>query len=208
MSTEDRKSEESLIHVTEQAPPCIEIVEVEDILARPDADRYLILTKDIERPCFRIVAGKLEPVKRTYNVSLRNTVQLSAYDELHLVLKIPSEIAYYEIPSSIQEYTLDAVLSFDSEEGCVSVKSELSSAIEYNCGWVTFNLVFTIPSNDTETYNKICNLQYSMCFPPTELVDKRVACEVKPHETVFKYRTEACLYVYADQGTTTGAGGP
>ena len=74
-------------------------IECTNILNRPtEIGQYLLLTKDIQLPCFRIIGKKLEPVKKSYKINLRNEIDILTTDTITLDVKIPIELGDYEIP--------------------------------------------------------------------------------------------------------------
>ena len=181
---------------------CIEFIDVDEILDRPltpDAGEsaLILLTHDIQQPCYRIVAGKLSPVKKSYGIQLRNKIDLKAGDVVTLVLKIPAEMGHYSFGSDLP-VNPSAFLAIEAEEGCFTLQSAAvgatGSTVDDRCGWITLKLLFTVPLNTS--YSKICKLEYSLCFDGVELVDNRVNCKTSHHrDSKFPYVAEACLYL-------------
>ena len=174
--------------------PYIEIIDGRNRLLRPDTN-FLTLTKDIQRPCYRIIGGKLQPNKKKYKIKLLNKIDLKIDDILTLVLKLPTEIGNYEIQSSSNSTPIKNIsswLSFESEEGCFSIEADSSSTVTHACGWITFNLIFIVQDVDM---HKICKMKYSLCFDPTDLINKNVSCITNEHNTIIKYESNSCLYI-------------
>ena len=135
---------------------CIEFIDVEEILDRPltpvagQIPAFILLTHDIQQPCYRIVAGKLSPVKKSYGIELRNKIDLKDADIVTLVLKIPAEMGHYSFGTALP-VSVEAFLAIEAEEGCFTLPNKSTSSIVNGCGWITLKLVFTAD----KSYSKI-----------------------------------------------------
>ena len=197
---------------------CIEVIDVENIIVRPPIDGKLLLTRDIQKPCYRIIGDFLKPVKKYYDINLPNTINIKSNDILNIVLKIPMELGHYHIQElspddfNILLESISMRLSFESEEGCFNfpnipffgnhpIDLILSSFI-FSCGWLTINARFTIKIKpENRVFSKVCKMQYSLCFGNgIPLINTSIRCNPSHRNnlgnTKFQYEnTTACLYI-------------
>ena len=163
----------------------------------------LKITKDIDLPSFRIIAGKLEPVRKLYNIRLPSEIDFSISSRpLYLLLKIPTDVGDYEIINNPDHLfkKIGASLIIESYEG-VSILyalSQVHTKITYATGWISILLrfaarIYSIPSNNG-ILTKICNMQYAIDFEPFDLLNKNVSCHSKPLYDKLEYKAEACLF--------------
>ena len=185
--------------------PYIELID-DDILKRDELIRSIYLTKDIESPSFRIIAGKLEPVKKLYNISLPNEMQFLNNDWLILILRIPTEIDEYEIINNDDIFTnLDAKLIIDSNQGVTLVDASYNENSThyikyiYACGWITLFIPFNIGESvgPNININGICNMQYAIYYDSFDLYNKNTLCYSKSRYYKLDYTQNACLYFEA-----------
>ena len=203
--------------------PCVEIIDVEEIVQRPtESGKTILLTENIQLPCFRVIGGKLEPVKKSYKIKLPNMIRAHPHDQLYLEFKIPVEIGDYEIPPDVKlrDRDFEALYSvtdpnqfygkldvtIKSEQGCFTHNSlGRSLTCVYSCGWLTFKykqvgspqqlLGYVIKNFTIPAIEPLdfCELEYSIYFDPIEMIDKRVICENKLKNHKIKYNGSACL---------------
>ena len=178
-------------------------IECSKILHRPtETGKYLLLTKDIQFPCFRIIGKKLEPVKKSYKINLRNEIDILTTDTITLDVKIPIEFGDYEIPKTSSLTFIRSLMFGDvpknkakmyivikSNEGCCQYVSDITTT--FACGWLTLNGTFTPLYNMT----KVCEFEYSICFDPIRLNDKKIICDETPVYYKTKYKGDACLFI-------------
>lgn len=176
-----------------------EIIEVENILQNPGAsNKLLLLTKDIQRPCFRVRGEKLEATKKSYNIKLRNQINLNKGDTLKLDIKIPIELGNHEITSipSANDLNLMGYLNIESAEKCVSLNTDDIGGVAtmvIKCGWVIIHFEFQIPNTDIDL-TKVCNMKYTLCFDKFEISNNSVNCDLDINAKI-SYDNDICLHL-------------
>ena len=176
--------------------PCVEIIEVENILSLNNSINRILLTKNIQRPCFRVRGKKLEVVKKAYKIKLTNKIIIKKLDNsaFKLKIKIPTVIGNYTISSipNSNDLNLKGYLKVVSDERCLQIESmDSDSKIELNCGWITISLFFVIRGSSSMTLD--CNMEYTLCFDKFDLTDNSVLCD-KEDNSKITYDNDICLY--------------
>ena len=185
---------------------CFEIIEVENILQNPGpGEKLLLLSKDIQRPCFRVRCEKLEAVKKSYNIKLRNQINLNKGDTLKLEIKIPIEIGKHEITSIPDAIDLKLIgyLNIEAAEKCVSINTGDkggAATMVIKCGWVIIHFEFQIPdaANTDIDFTKICKMEYTLCFDKFDISNNSVSCDIDRNAKI-SYDNDICLHLKTAQ---------
>lgn len=197
----------------QNAGGCVDIITInESQIVRPAENCSISLSCDVEKPCFTIRNGYLDPVLKCYKIRFPNAIELKAGDEFSICIRVPRTIKGNKYEYLIHENVdtentyasvfirgTDDCQKFDHDDSTDA--ADVTTEASLDCGWLQFKLDFTL----TEDLGDVCELEYAICFPTLKLTSLTRECEcdeLNEQERIL-YNCDPCVVLSVPPAPTT-----